>query len=150
MNVKKRFRPFLLPSWKQLLFEGFDISKTQFRNCGKCVQTLLLLLSVHSSLVRWNDREKTVWTLPFTLLKTAVFVRFWRVRDTISKLRKLCSDITLSFKCPQFSSSRKWTPKNGLDPFFYAPESSCFLKVFTHQRCTFEIAEIVFRHYSFF
>ena len=109
MNVKKRFKPFLLRSWKQLLFEGFDMSETQFRNCGNCVQTLLFVQSGVSKLVRVNEREKTVQTLPFTLLKAAAFWRFWHIRDTISKLLKLCSDITLSFNWPViFSWYQKW------------------------------------------
>ena len=140
MNVKKRFRPFLLRFWKQLFFEGFDISETQFRNCGNCVQTLLFVQSGVSKLVRVNGREKTVQTLPFTLLKAAAFWRFWHVRDTISKLRKLCSDITLSLNLPQFSSSRKWTRKNGLDPLFYALIAAALWK-FWHMRKTFQNGE---------
>jgi len=150
MNVKKRFGTFILHSWKQLLFEGFATSDTHFRNCADCVQTLLFLWCADSPVVRGNERQKNVWNLPFTLLKAVAFGRFWHIWHTISKLQKLCSDITLSLKCGQSCSSRKWTSKNGLEPSFYTPENSCFLWVLTHLKHIFEIAEIVFRHYSFF
>ena len=111
MNVKKRFRPFLLPSWKQLLFKGFHTSEMQFRNCGNCVQTLLFLLSVHSSLVRGNEREKTVWNLHFTLLKAAAFWRFCHIWHTFSKLRKLCSDIRPLFVIKAIVSETLFAPR---------------------------------------
>ena len=148
----------LLRSWKLLLFEGFDMSdthfsfdtsETQFRNCENCVQTLLFLWTCLSSLVRGNEREKTVWTPYFTLLKADAFWRFWHMRDAISKLRKLCSDIALSWNLPQFSSSSE-REKTVWNPYFTLLKAASFWR-FWHIKDTFsKLQEIASRHYSSF